>query len=57
MKKNLIFTLSNGMQYHWHAAVGDSQYSFHQLVFNSDETIRLGSNVRRVVLETMYTAR
>jgi len=49
MKKNLIFTLSNGIQYHWYAAVGNSQYSFRQLAFNGDETIRLGSNVRRVV--------
>lgn len=49
MKKNLLFTLSNGMDYHWYSAIGNSQYSFQQFVFNGDETIQLGSNVRRVV--------
>lgn len=49
MKKNLLFTLSNGVSYHWYSAVGKPQYSFQQFVFNGDETIQLGSNVRRVV--------
>lgn len=49
MKKNLLFTLSNGMDYHWYSAIGNSQYSFQQFVFNGDETIQFGSNVRRVV--------
>lgn len=49
MKKNLLFTLRNGIDYHWYTAAGDSQYSFRQFVFNGDETIKLGSNVRRVV--------
>lgn len=49
MKKNLLFTLSNAMDYHWYSAVENSQYSFQQFVFNGDETIQLGSNVRKVV--------
>jgi hypothetical protein len=49
MKKNLLFTLSNAVDYHWYSAVENSQYSFQQFVFNGDETIQLGSNVRRVV--------
>lgn len=49
MKKNLLFTLSNGVDYHWYSAVGRSQYSFQQFVFAGNETIQLGSNVRRVV--------
>jgi hypothetical protein len=49
MKKNLLFTLSNGVEYHWYAASGAAQYSFQQFVFNGDETIRLGSNVRKVI--------
>lgn len=49
MKKNLLFTLNNGMEYHWYSAVGDSSYSFQQFVFDGSEIIQLGSNVRRVV--------
>jgi hypothetical protein len=49
MKKNLLFTLSNRMDYHWYSVTGKSQYSFQQFVFNGDETIQLGSNVRRLV--------
>jgi len=49
MKKNLLFTLNNGMEYHWYSAVGDSLYSFQQFIFAGSEIIQLGSNVRRVV--------
>jgi hypothetical protein len=61
MKKNLLFTLGNGMDYHWYTAIGQAQYSFQQFVFNGDETIQLGSNLRRLVYAhdahgTMQTA-
>lgn len=49
MKKNLLFTLGNGLDYHWYSAIGKSQYSFQQFVFTGDEAIQLGSNIRRVV--------
>lgn len=49
MKKNLLFTLSNGLDYHWYSAIGKSQYSFQQFVFTGGEAIQLGSNIRRVV--------
>jgi hypothetical protein len=49
MKKNMLFTLNNAIDYHWYSAVENSQYSYQQFVFNGDETIQLGSNVRRVV--------
>jgi hypothetical protein len=51
MKKNLLFTLRNGVDYHWYSAFGNSEYSFEQFVFSGDEIIQLGSNVRRVVYE------
>ena len=49
MKKNLLFSLGNEMEYHWYSAVGNSLYSFQQFVFAGNEAIQLGSNVRRVV--------
>jgi hypothetical protein len=49
MKKNLLFTLSNGFEFHSYTAVGESRSSFQQLVFSGDEAIQLGSNVRHVV--------
>lgn len=49
MKKNLLFTLANGMDYHWYSTPGGAQYSFQEFVFHGDETIQLGSNVRRVI--------
>lgn len=49
MKKNLRFTLNNGMDVHWYSGVNQSQWSFRQVVFRGDETIQLGSNIRRVV--------
>jgi hypothetical protein len=49
MKRNLLFTLNNGVAYHWYAAVGEPRYSFQQFVFNGDQAVQLGSNVRRVV--------
>jgi len=49
MKKNLLFTLSNGMDYHWYSGINHPEYSFQQFVFQGDETIQLGSNVRKAI--------
>lgn len=49
MKKNLLFTLSNGVDVHWYSGVSQSQSSFRQVIFSGDEAIQLGSDVRRVI--------
>jgi hypothetical protein len=49
MKRNLRFTFSNSAEYDWYPALESSANSFQQLVVKGDETIALGSNVRRYV--------
>lgn len=49
MKRNLRFTLNNAAEYHWYATASSTQDSFQQFLFRGDESIQLGSNVRRGV--------
>lgn len=49
MKHNIRFTFNNQAAYHWYPAVNNTPSSFQQFIFTGDESITLGSNVRRYV--------
>ncbi len=49
MKRNIRFTFINQAAYHWYSAVNNPESSFQRFVFSGDESIALGSNVRRYV--------
>jgi hypothetical protein len=49
MKRNIRFTSNNQAAYHCYSAVNNSSSSFQRFVFSGDESITLGSNVRRYV--------
>jgi hypothetical protein len=49
MKRHLLFTFDNSGEYHWYKAMSDPANSFQQVVVKSDESLQLGSNVRRYV--------
>ena len=49
MKRNLLFTLRNSVEYHWWTAQGDSTQSSQQFIFDADENIQLATRVRRYV--------
>jgi hypothetical protein len=52
MKRNIRFTFHNNFQYHWYAGLQTPSSSFQQLIFNGDESIQLGSNIRKLVLRS-----
>jgi hypothetical protein len=49
MKRNIRFTFNNGAEYAWYTAANDPGSSFQRLVVTGDESVALGSNVRRYV--------
>jgi len=49
MKRNIRFTFINQAAYHWYSAVNNTSSSFERFVFSGDESIAIGSNVRRYV--------
>jgi hypothetical protein len=49
MKRNLRFNFDNSAEYDWYTALSTSANSFQQLVVKGDESLQLGSNVRRYV--------
>jgi len=55
MKRNIRFTFHNDFQYHWYAGLQTPSNSFQQLIFNGDESIQLGSNVRKRVARSTIT--
>jgi hypothetical protein len=50
MKRHLKFTFANSGEYHWYAATNGPADSFEQVVATGDESLDLGSNVRRLEL-------
>jgi hypothetical protein len=49
MKRNIRFTFNNQAAYHWYSAASNASSSFQRFLFSGDESIALGSNVRRYV--------
>lgn len=49
MKRNIRFTFNNQAAYHWYSASNNSSSSFQRFIFSGDESIAVGSNVRRYV--------
>ena len=49
LKRKIRFTFNNSAEYHLYAAPSNSAGSFQQLVLNRNETVELGSNIRREV--------
>lgn len=49
MKKNLLFTLSHTVEFHDYDALDQPAASFHQFVYNGDESIQLGANILKLI--------